>query len=241
MTRDILTLVEETDRQEFCTVAELFKALEPSQSDPFTVLVKLLDLGLLFRRQSPGYLGYFAAIHPSDVKCAIIKAKRSGTIVLADNRVLLNWQTPSECAEPLHALYIERANYVEVCEKIRLYEPPWPSDDLHALARIKSKLPRTSSATKAKISIKAVRLRDLRDFSERIKKRLERSSQTSYNWDLRRLPLTKRDFCRVVKRLYPHLEDTSDRTICNDLGAIGIAFQRGTRPKRNQHFGTMVP
>lgn len=133
-TKDILSLIDSKRRHDVCTVGELFAELQElyndSSTDPFVALRQLFEHDLSPVCQSHGYIGYGARIHPSDVKCAVIKAKNVGRIDAPDALVIINENIPNaEHEAPLHELFIERVSYLKVCKSIGLLKMPWPEDE----------------------------------------------------------------------------------------------------------------
>lgn len=137
---DIAAAVEHQRRHEVCTVADLFVELEQSQPDAYSALLELLNQGLRLREQPQGYLGHNATLATGDVKCAMIRARKAGRIDAPGNAVPVNEFTAFAHEAPLHALYVERANYLKTCRAIGLRAPPWPDDEFSRAWEIQAKI-----------------------------------------------------------------------------------------------------
>lgn len=134
------------------------------------------------------------------------------------------WEQEEKAREPnQQAATLQNATAGQLTESVA-------ESENKSLPAEKTRAVRTSKATKARINQKAARKAAMKAFIKQIEQKL---AAANYNWNLNDIPVTKADFCKVARRVYPELKNYRDRTITNDLGEFGVKFRPGTNNREN--------
>ncbi|QBQ56229.1 hypothetical protein [Nitrosococcus wardiae] len=99
--------------------------------------------------------------------------------------------------------------------------------------------PRNAAAIQARQTTKAERRQKLREFFEEAQKRAEEKGHRPIRED--DIPVTKKDFLDVFFRVHPKISRRKESTLADDLHAIGLRFQPGTRSRKNNTLEQLFP
>lgn len=132
---NISDAIERKNREEEfkeISVNEFFNTLQNSispEDNPFRILMDLLDHGLRLYQTRNGYVGDNA--HVENIKPAIIKAERAGTVSCPDALVDIRQMPGKYSREPLAEMILRFDNAREVASKLGITKMPWPGKDVH--------------------------------------------------------------------------------------------------------------
>ncbi len=141
MTAEILINARLREKLRFIPLQEFFHVLEISSpnsaADLFELLEFLREKGLKLTPAPSGCIGYDWPIYPGEVSIALAKVKKGYWDVAggeSDDADLQAWKTkvlvaegtPDEHKIELGQLYVDEANYAEICRQLGAVSYEWP-------------------------------------------------------------------------------------------------------------------